>query len=434
MLLHPLENQVSSVRDPRTILVMDFAIDFEIRPITADEWDRYWSVLEAAFGESMSDDERDEFRGRCELDRTRVAFDRDRIVGTASAYSMELTLPGLTTIPVGGLTDVSVLPTYRRRGILRALVERHLEDVESRGEPVSVLNASESAIYGRFGYGVATMSAEYEISTRYAAFRSPPEAPGRVRMLDASECEKVLPSLYDRVRHLRPGELSRNAGHWAGYLRDGEWRRQGGSRHFDVVYEETPDQVDGWVGYRFDSNWSDGLPGNCVVIRELHTLTPTALAALVRFCLDLDLAAAVRLRPRPIDEPLRWLLADPRRLLTTRVRDDLWVRLLDLPAALTARGYADEGRLVLQVTDALRPRNQGRFVLEAGPGGASLRPTGAAPDLAMDVSDLGAAYLGGVRFTTLAQAGRVAERTPGALRGADRMFTVDPAPLSTTYF
>jgi predicted acetyltransferase len=407
---------------------------FELRPITVGEWRQYNSVLEAAFGESWSEEESERYRGRQELDRSLAAFEGERIVGTAGAYSMELTLPGLRTIPVGGLTNIAVLPTHRRRGILRAMIERHLRDVEARGEPASVLNASESIIYGRFGYGAATIDAQYEISTRHAAFRHPVKAPGRIRLLGAAESEKVLPPLYDRVRHAQPGELSRDRGHWSTYFADPEWNRRGASQHFDVVYEEAPDRIEGWAGYRLERRSSDGLPGNIVLLRELHALTTTALAALVRYCLDLDLATAVRIWPRPLEEPLRWLLADPRRLRVNRIVDNLWVRLLDLPAALTARGYAHEGRLVLQVSDALRPRNQGRFLLEATQAGASCQPTGLPPDLVLEVADLGAAYLGGVRFTTLARADRVAEQTPGALHRADQLFASDPMPLSTTFF
>jgi predicted acetyltransferase len=163
-------------------------------------------------------------------------------------------------------------------------------------------------------------------------------------------------------------------------------------------------------------------------------LTPEAEAALWRYVLELDLAGTVKLTDRPVDDPIRWRLADPRRLRVTDIGDQLWVRLLDLPGALAARRYAVEDALVLEVTDALRPRNQGRFRLEGGPDGAACEPTTAEPDLALDIADAGAAYLGGARFASLARAERVAERTPGALLRADRMFAADPAPICTTHF
>jgi predicted acetyltransferase len=379
-------------------------MDFEIRPIadTDEDWGRFWPVLDAAFGESSSEGEAEEWRGNFEFDRSLAAFDGERIVGTGGAYSMELTLPGLTSVPVGGLTAISVLPTHRRRGILRAMIERHLRDVESRREPLSVLNASEAAIYGRFGYGAATWSSVF--------------------------------GFYDRVRRAQPGELSRGPEVWAIYFRDPEWYRRGASQHFDVVYETRGGTIDGWVSYRIENHWDGELPANTVRVRELYALTPAARAGLWRYCLDLDLAASMKLLARPVDEPLRWLLADSRRLRTNQTREDLWVRLLDVPVALAARRYATRDRLVVEVIDQLRPANHGRFALEGAPDGASCERTSDDPDLRLDVAELGAAYLGGVRFTTLAAAGRVIERTPGALWRADRLFASDPAPWCTTSF
>jgi predicted acetyltransferase len=410
-------------------------MDIEIRPVTAEQWAEFGQVIGIAFGESASDEEIADHQRGFEFDRSMAAFDGDRIVGTGGADSLELTLPGLTTIPVGGLTAIAVLPTHRRRGILRAMILRHFEDVEARGEPVSALGASESVIYGRFGYGLATTYADYEIDPRHGAFLPGAAAGGgRVRLLGPEEAAKVLPALYDRYRRGQPGEVTRKPAWWEVYARDPEWIRGGATRHVDVVYESEPGRVDGWASYRVQQQWPEGLPANVVKVRTLVGLTPQADAALWRFCLDLDLAGALQLHARPVDDPGRWRLADPRRLRTTHVGDHLWVRLLDLPAALSARRYATEGRLVLEVTDALRPRNQGRFRLEGGPDGAVCEPTGAEPDLALDVTDLGAAYLGGVRPTVLARAGRVVELRPGALPRADAMLASDPAPLCTTHF
>jgi predicted acetyltransferase len=410
-------------------------MDFEIRaiPDTDEDWARFWPVPAAAFGESVADGEPEDWRRNFEFDRSIAAFDGDRIVGTGGAYSMELTLPGLSTVRVGGLTAIGVLPTYRRRGILRAMIERHFEDVEDRGEPLSVLHASESTIYGRFGYGAATFSSDLEIDTRHAALRDDVDAPGEVRMVEAGEAEKVLPEVYDRARRSQPGELTRSAAVWASYFKDPPWFRQGATQHYDAVYKEGG-QVDGWVSYRVENHWEDALPNNAVRIRELYALTPAARAALWRFALGLDLAGTVKARNRPADEPLAWMLADPRRLRVAYTADDLWVRLLDLPVALAARRYSIEGRLVLQVSDHMRPANDGRFALDAGPDGAACQPTREEPDLVLGVDALGAAYLGGHRLWTMAAAGRVDERTPGAVERADLMFSSTPPPWTTTSF
>ena len=409
-------------------------MDIDIRPITPEQWREYSTVLGVAFGETIDDAELADHQLGFEFERSMAAFDGDRIVGTGGADSMDLTLPGLTTIPIGGLTAISVLPTHRRRGILRSMIAYHFEECEGRGELVSGLGASESVIYGRFGYGLATTFADYEIDPGRGRFLREPAGRGRVRLLDPEETAKIVPPLYDRYRRGQPGELSRPQAWWDVYARDPEWTRQGASRHYDVVYESGPGRVDGWVSYRVENRWPSGLAANIIKVRMLIGLTPEAEAAMWRYILDLDLAGSVQLHARPVDDPLRWRLADPRRLRVTDVGDHLWVRLLDVPGALAARRYAVSGTLVLEVTDAQRPRNQGRFRLEGGPDGAACEPTTADPDLALDVTDLGAAYLGGASLASLARAERVTELTPGALSRADRMFAASPAPVCTTHF
>jgi len=409
-------------------------MDIEIRPVTPDEGDRLSGVIATAFGETFTEEELADHDRWFEYDRSIGAFDGDRMVGTGGAFSMDLTLPGLTIIPIGGLTAISVLPTHRRRGILRSMIAYHFDETEGRGELVSALGASESVIYGRFGYGLATSFADYEIDPRRGQFSRPPVTRGRLRLLEPEETAKIVPPLYDRYRRGQPGELSRPQVWWDTYARDPEWMRQGASRHYDVVHESDPGRVDGWVSYRVESRWPDGLAANVIKVRMLVGLGPEAEAALWRYILELDLAGTVRLMDRPVDDPVRWRLADPRRLRVTEVGDQLWVRLLDLPGALAARRYAVEGTLVLEVTDPLRPRNQGRFRLEGGPEGAVCEPTRAEPDLALDIADVGAAYLGGVSLVSMARAERVAELNPGVLLMADRMFAASPPPICTTHF
>jgi predicted acetyltransferase len=409
-------------------------MDIDIRAITPEQGDEFSAVMAAAFGETFTEEELADHDRWFEYDRSIGAFDGDRMVGTGGAFSMDLTLPGLTTIPIGGLTAISVLPTHRRRGILRSMIAYHFQEVERRGELVSALGASESLLYGRYGYGLATTFADYEIDPRHSQFLRPFAGRGRLRLLEPEETAKIVPPFYDRYRRGQPGELSRPQAWWDVYARDPDWFRQGASRHYDVVYESEPGRVDGWVTYRVESRWPNGMAANIIKVRYLIGLTPEAEAGLWRYVLDLDLAGTVKLVDRPVDDPARWRLADPRRLQVTHVGDQLWVRLLDVPGALTARRYAVPGSLVLEVSDALRPRNQGRFRLEGGPDGATCVPVGASPDLALDVADLGAAYLGGASLATLARAERVAELTPGALLQADRMFAASPPPTCTTHF
>lgn len=411
---------------------------FEIRPVSSDELIAYAHAGEAAFGYRPTEQDIARNRSVFEADRSLAAFDGGQIVATAGAYSFDLTLPGGTSLPVPGVTWVGVLPSHRRRGILRAMMDRQLGDVRARGEALAILNASESTIYGHFGYGIASSALTWELDTRHAAFLRPPESTGRVRLIEHERAlHEVFPALYDRVRRAQPGALSRTPAYWGALLDAPDTPVDGAGPRFYIAYEsgESGDgQVDGIAQYRLKRQWEMGLPASVLQVRDLFAATPAAYTALWRFLLDHDLVQTVRALGRPVDEPLRWLLTDSRRLRMLAVNDDLWVRLLDIPAALGARRYATPGAVVFAVADALRPENAGRYALDGGPEGAECRLTTAEADLALDVADLGAAYLGGVSFGTLARAARVEERTPGALARADALFASDPAPWCGTPF
>lgn len=408
-------------------------MQYEIRPITPDEFAQFKRASDAPFGWHGTPEDEEASRSVFEFDRSLAAWDNGAIVGTAGAFSFDLTLPGLTTLPVAGVSWVGVLPTHRRQGILRAMMQRQLDDVQARGEAIAVLTASESVIYGRFGYGVATSTVAIEIEKQHASFARQWECPGRVALIDHEEALRVLPAFYDQVRRRQPGALSRSDRRWATYLRNPQASAEGGAR-FYVTYSSPSGQLEGAAHYRVKANWEHALPENTLAVRELLALTPEANAALWQYCFSADLIRTVQAVNRPPDEPLRWMLADSRRLRASRLVDDLWVRLLDIPAALAARRYATEGRIVLDVTDPFRPQNTGRYLVEGGPDGAQCRPTTENADLVLDVDDLGAAYLGGVGFGALAWAGRIAEQTPGALRRADALFVTEPLPWCATPF
>jgi predicted acetyltransferase len=406
----------------------------EIRPITADEFVAFTLAAETPFSHRPDEAEIEAWRAECVLDRTLAAFEDGRIVATDADLPFELTLPGGATLPVAGVTAVGVLPTHRRRGLLRELMRRELATVRERGEAAAVLLCSESVIYGRYGYGLATSEHQLELDSRHAAFLRPPEGAGRVRLIEHERALETLPAVYDRARREQPGAVSRSAAHWRAMLRYPAPPRDGAGPRFYVVYEAADGRVDGAAHYRVRQQWAEGNAGGTLVLGDLIAATEEAYAALWQFCLGVDLVRTVQAFNRPVDEPLRWMLADPRRLQTRALVDDLWVRLLDVPAALAARRYAAEGRLVLEVADPFRPEDAGRYALEGGPEGAECRPTTAEPDLALAADALGAAYLGGVRFATLARAGRVEERAAGALARADALFASERAPWCGTPF
>ena len=410
-------------------------MSWEIRPITPDELPAFIRVDGAAYSSPQTDEDIESARGPFEFDRSLVAIEDVRFIGAAGAMSFELTLPGYMTTPVAGVTWVAVLPTHRRRGVLTALMRRQLEDVRARGEALAVLTASESAIYRRFGYGAATSVIYTEIERAHSAFLSPVKISGRYRLVEHEEAiSEILPPLYDDVRRSRVGELSRTPAKWKSQYRTPNAPFNGFGPRFYAVYESDAGRVDGAVIYRTKLEWTNGVPDGTLQVSEVIARTPEAYAALWRYCLDVDLVARVRGMHRPVDEPLRWILADSRRLRVTHLADNLWVRLLDISAALSARRYATRERLTFEVSDALLPELAGRYTLEGAPDGAACARSDHPADLSLDIAALGATYLGGVSFTTLAQAGLIHEENPGALARADAMFATFPAPFCSTPF
>lgn len=409
--------------------------DFEIRPVTPDEVEAFTRAPLAAFGETF-DPERFKLEWtHHELDRTLAAFDDGEIVGTGRLYSLELTLPGGALEPVAAVSWISVLPTHRRRGILTAIMGRELDDAVGRGESMAVLHASEGLIYRRFGYGIAAGSIAFTVPRRHSAFLRPPPEGGRVRLVDDETARKVFPDIFERARRHQPGAVSRVEEWWSNELFYVE-KKEEGTRFF-ATYESADRTLDGYVVYKIVARWTDdGLGRSRLDVLDLVTVTPEARAVLWRYLCDVDLVETIAAGSCPVDEPLRWMLAESRRFTVNRLSDGLWVRVLDAPAALSARRYATAGQIVFGVDDEFRPDGDaaGRFALEGGPDGAQCERTNVDPDLALGVADLGAAYLGGVTFSTLARARLVEERTPGALARADAMFRADPAPFVMTEF
>lgn len=408
-------------------------MDYELRPVTEDEWPAYVRAVSAAFGGHPTDEEYDEWRAVCEIDRSLAAFEGDRIVGNAGAFSLELTVPGNSTVNMAGVTAVGVRSTHRRKGILTAMMRKQLEDVRERGEPLAGLYASESLIYGRFGYGLASSQVGLEIETDRSAFRGPLPA-GQVDIIDADAAAKVLPDIHDRARRQTPGDIDRSAAWWEQYFKDKEKDRGGASARFYVVHETEAEQPDGYWAYRVKGDWPHGLPGATLTIDDWAVTSDAAYANLWRQILDVDLVAKVSSWKRPVDEPLRFLLADARRMRVTSMTEELWLRPIDVPACLMARSYRIDGRLVFEVVDDFMGFSAGRFALDASTEGASCATTDAPADLTLGVAELGAIYLGGTNATLLARAGRIDEHTVGALDRADVLFSTARAPYCRTNF
>lgn len=410
--------------------------DLEIRSVTEAEWPAFLETVRIAFGTLPAPgDEVPEKRG-WPIGRSVAAFEDRQPVGCAGAYEFELTLPGLTTTPAAGVTWVGVRPTHRRRGVLTGLMSHQLADAHERGEAVAVLLASESVIYGRFGYGLATTQVDLELTRPHARLARPLEVSGQVRLVtDDDRIRRLLPEIHERVRRQQAGDVSRPDGWWKGFFAGGRGGASFGPR-FHLFYEDSSGAVQGYAYYRVQSTFERPLSSDwTVLVQGLGALTFDAYAALWQFVWNVDLSAKVMAGFRPADEPLRHLLVDPRRLATTRSTDFLWCRTVDVAAALAARRYAVEGSVVLEVRDDACPWNAGRWRLEGGPSGAScVRADEATADLTLSAAELGAAYLGGTRLAALAAARRIDEHAPGALARADVMFAEARAPWCQTFF
>lgn len=376
---------------------------------------------------------------RLETERCWVALDDGRFVANCGVRTMNVTVPGwpgraCPVLAMGGLTAVGVHPTHRRRGLLTRMMSEMLDDSRRRGEPLAGLIASESVIYGRFGFGMATENATVEIDSREAAMLTPgPKLD--LRLVERDEAAKVLPEIFDRQRTMRAGEPGRTTPFWEELLADDPGRRRHGESALFIALCD-----DGYVSYRAveeHSSWRR----DRIVVEELRGASAEVEAALWQYVFGIDLTDQVTARRRPVDEPLRWRLADPRQLRTVETEDRLHLRVLDMERAFEARGYHEDGRLVL---DVLAPPVgggdddpvPGRWVLEAGPDGASCRraPRGQGADLRLDVTALGSLYMGAFPASLLAAGGRVEELRAGASRAADRLLTTRPAPVTATGF
>lgn len=361
-----------------------------------------------------------------DADRTRAAFVDGRLVGTSQMLSLEVTVPGSGPVPMGGLTDVAVLPTHRRRGLLRAMMRALLDDCHQRGETLATLSAAEGGIYGRYGFGPATYQTRWELDNTQARRARPPEPRGRIELVDAHTAKEQWPLLHDRVRRTRIGEVSAHQWLWDHNSRDA-WQ-------FLLHYDDTG-TVDGAANYR--TPWSpDVATAGVVEVDWLEATSATGYSDLWMLLTGLDLTRRVIAGKRPVDEPLRWQLADPRALRITRHSDNLWVRLVDVPAALANCTYQVEGALVLDIADSFCPWNQGYWHLDGGPDGAHCHRavSGRAPDLTLDAVTLGSIFLGGTTLGSLAAAGLIIEHRPGALNRAIAMLTGPQAPHNAVGF
>jgi predicted acetyltransferase len=374
-----------------------------------------------AFGDDTDAEEVERLLRVIEPERMLLGRDDGTIVATAGAFTFDLTVPG-GRAPTAGVTGVGVLPSHRRRGLLTAMMRRQLGEIRERGEPLATLHASEAGIYGRFGYGMAALSAVIDADRDRAVFRVPPVS-ATARLLDEAAALDRLPAVYDRVADVVPGMYRRSRTWWESYtLDDSESARRGAGPLFRALVE-LDDGEAGYTLYRVRGHWENGFPAGAVEVREAMGTSPAAEREVWRYLFNVDLTAFVRGWMLPADTPLPHLVVEPARL-RFRLRDALWLRVVDVERAFAARRYAAEAEVVVELRDDFCTWNAGRWLLSA----AGATRTGRPAELALDVQELASLYLGGFTATALARAGLVEELAPDALARADALLSWPRAP------
>ena len=409
---------------------------YPIRLVAEDELAAFLAVDQhASHGTPMSERAHANFLGRLEFGRTLAAFDGDTIVGSAGVFSFQMRVPGALA-EVAGVSLVAVLPSHRRQGILSTLMRRQLADVSERGEAVAVLFASESGIYGRYGYGRASWHAAYRLQRGEGTLApGAPADPGpRLRIAEPLSARAELAKVYDLALAERPGLYARTEPWWDRLLTDLH-SGDGSSRQIRCVLAEDDSGPRAYAVFTSTECWDEdaGLPRGVLEVSEALATDPAATAALWDNLLSRDLVSEFHARMRPVDDPLLYLLADPRRVRSV-VSDGLWVRLVDVGRALAQRHYARPVDVVIEVADELCPQNAGRWRLaaEAGVAPAGFRATcertTAPADVVLPVWAVGAAYLGGTGLKAMANAGLITEATPGSLAALSTAMSWEPAP------
>jgi predicted acetyltransferase len=402
-------------------------MSFEVRPsVGLEEYGNAIFGIGQYFGAAPDEERLQRFSKVLDIERMHAAFEDGQIVGGGGAFTFDLSVPG-GTLPCAGVTVVGVYPTHRRRGVLRAIMDVQLRDVHERGEPIAALWASEETIYGRFGYGLASWAGEVKIKKEWNAFVQPLERRGRVRFVTAEEGVEVFPPVWEALRRLRPGVFARSKDWWALRTLRIPDEEKANPRRFVAL--DLDGETQGYAVYRVHADFEAGVSKARVEVIEAIGSTPQATAEVWRFLLDVDWTATIEAALLPPDHPLFMLLASPRRA-GYRMGDGLWMRLVDVGAALSGRAYAADRAVVFDVRDAVCPWNEGRWKLEGGRAERTDEPA----EIALDVDALGSAFLGAVSFSQMRDALRIEELVDGAVHRADTIFEWRPLPWCPEIF
>ncbi|MFI8088262.1 GNAT family N-acetyltransferase [Streptomyces sp. NPDC086080] len=411
----------------------------DVRPITESEFADWTRAMSIGFLQepTLPDEVVDARRAQLTPGRTVGAFDGGRCVATFRSFAQELTVVGGAAVPADAVTNVTVSPTHRRRGLLSRMMTRDLAAAKERGDVVATLIAAEYPIYGRYGFGPATSAAEWTVDVPRAGLdprRSGPGDGGRIDLVDGEDVRKLGPELHRRLWRAQPGAVSRDDLWWK--LTTGAVRFHTSFHEpFYAVYRSAGGEVEGMVAYTADDNWGDAKqPLNTARVKWLIGVTPAAERALWHYLCSIDWVVRVKSGWRAPDDLLPHFLPDPRAAAVTTQADWLWVRILDVVRALEARTYEAAGSLVLEVADGAGLAG-GRYRLEASADGAgSCVPTTEGADLTLDVAELAVLWLGDESAVRLAALGRVREERAGAARQADALLRTSRRPWCPDIF
>ncbi|QYX79127.1 GNAT family N-acetyltransferase [Streptomyces akebiae] len=416
--------------------------DIAVRPVTDDEIPAWLNALNIGFlraPETLTPQELKDRSSHIDPSRTLAAFDptapTPQPVATFRSFPQELTAVGGRTVPADAISNVTVSPTHRRRGLLTRMMAHDLTAAKDRGDVVATLIAAEYPIYGRYGFGPATWTTEWTIDVPRTGLDprwSGPADGGRVDLVDGATVRALGPALHDRLRAAQPGAVSRNERWWR--INTGDLRVHGNwTEPFYAVYRSATGEVEGLVSYEADDTWRMKQPQNTADVNWLIATTPAAERALWHYLCSIDWITKVKCGWRAPDDLLPHFFPDPRAVGVTTHADWLWVRILDVVRALEARTYAGTGTLVLEVVDRDGFAG-GRYRLDAGPDGASCVPTSEDGDLVLEAADLATLWLGDESAVRLAALGRVREQRKGAASVADALLRTSRRPWCPDIF
>jgi predicted acetyltransferase len=370
-------------------------------------------------------------RKHWDFSRTWMALDGDTQCGTTRTFPSRLRLPGLGDAPVSCLTQVTVLPTHTRRGHVTRLMRAQLEQAVDAGEVASLLIAAEWPIYGRFGYGPATEWVEWQVDVTHAQVVGEPV--GSCELVDVAAYDEAAATVLERQQRHLPGCIVRPD--WLRHRLSGldpSPVDEGDKTRVWLVHRDASGEPDGVVMYDVKEKWQGMRPECRVNVKDMAFASPVAERELWRYLLTVDLVGLVTWEGWA-GSSIRHVLANGRGARSAGRWDQLWARILDVPAALEARAYSHRGRVVVEVTDPFMGRG-GRFALDASPDGASCTSTSESAEVTLPISALSAAWLGGTDPAVMAAGGAIDEHAPGSVDRLAALLSWHQTPWSHTDF